>query len=195
MEDPRDSGEARPITQVLSRLANGEQSAADELLPLVYEHLRSLARARVGSADQTMQATALVHEAWVRLGAREAVTWESRGHFYGAAARAMRHILVEQARRRRSIKRGGERRAEEFEPDVAAPDEAVGLDLEALDLALTRFQEVHPRPARLVTLRYFGGLEMAEIAEVLGISLRTAERDWTFARTWLRRALVVDPHT
>lgn len=180
-----------PITRVLQRLAAGEPGAADELLPMVYEELRQLAQARVArlAPGQTLQATALVHEAWVRLGARDAVQWHDRAHFFGAAARAMRFILVEQARRKHSGKRGGGSAREVLHDDIAAPEEADAFDLEALDRALTQLEQEHERCARLVTLRYFGGLAMEEIAELLEVSDRTAQRDWLFARTWLRLAL------
>ncbi|MCA8964515.1 MAG: sigma-70 family RNA polymerase sigma factor [Planctomycetes bacterium] len=180
-----------PITQALQRLAAGHPGAADQLLPLVYDELRRLASSRlVGQGPgQTVEATALVHEAWLRLGGADAVHWDDRAHFFGAAARAMRFILVDHARHRARIKRGGDQKHEPLPPDVAVPEVAGEVDVEALDLALTRFEEEHPRPARLVMLRYFGGLPMEEIAKLLQVSLRTAERDWLFARSWLRARL------
>lgn len=193
MPEPEPRPADPPITRILRRLADGDQGAADDLLPLVYEELQELARARMRELGpgQTMQATALVHEAWMRLGGREAVAWDDRRHFYGAAARAMRLILVDQFRRRSRVKRGGgDGAAEPLETiEVAVPAEEPDFDLEALDLALTAFEEQHPRHARMVGLRYFGGLEMAAIAELLDVSLRTVERDWTFARTWLHREI------
>ena len=187
--------EAPAITRILQRLGRGEPGAADDLVPAVYDELREMARHRIAqlAPGQTVQATALVHEAWMRLGGREAVDWNDRAHFFGAAARAMRFILVEQARHRGRIKRGGGERPESLEDDrIAAPEESAALDLQALDRALDRMEHEHPRPAKLVMLRYFGGLGMEEIAETLAISLRTAERDWQFARSWLRRALADD---
>ena len=180
-----------PITRVLRRLADGEPGAADELLPLVYDELRRIATSRMAhqKPGQTLQATALVHEAWVRLGARDAVEWSDRAHFFGAAARAMRFILVEQTRRKGRDKRGGGLQREPLHDDIAAPEPTAGIDFGELDRALSLLEAKHPRPARLVMLRYFGGLPMAEIAELLGISLRSTERDWLFARTWLRRVL------
>lgn len=183
------SPERPPITQILRRLEAGESGAADELLPLVYDELRQLARSRMAAlaAGQTLQATALVHEAWVRLGAREAVHWDDRAHFFGAAVRAMRLILVDQARRKGRDKRGGGQRPEGLQADIEAPATGSGdLDLEALDAALTRLEAKHPRQARLVMLRFFGGLAMQDIAEQLAVSLATAERDWLFARAWLK---------
>lgn len=179
-----------PITRILRQLAAGEAGAADELLPLVYEELRQLARGRMAQLKpgQTMQATALVHEAWVNLGAREAVHWDDRSHFFGSAACAMRFILVQQARSKRRQKRGGDQQREPLY-DIEAPMTDSGFDLEALDQALTRLEAEHELHARLVNLRYFGGLGMQEIADMLSISLRTAERSWVFARSWLRREL------
>ena len=160
-------------------------------MPLVYDELRQLAQARVArlAPGQTLQATGLVHEAWVRLGAREAVDWRNRAHFFGAAARARRFILVEQARRKAAIKRGGDHRHEPLVDQVAAPEAAAPFDLQALDRALIRLEREHERSARLVMLRYFGGLEMAEIAELLEVTPRTLQRDWQFASSFLRVAL------
>lgn len=192
---PDDSASPQPaITRILDRLAKGEPGAADELVPVVYEELHRLAQSRIAqlAPGQTMQATALVHEAWVRLGAREAVDWNDRAHFFGAAARAMRFILIERVRHQRRQKRGGGQSAAPLHDDIAAPEATGGLDLEQLDAALTRFEAEHPRQARLVNLRYFGGLAMEEIAELLEVSLRTVERDWLFARSWLRRVMAAD---
>lgn len=125
----------------------------------------------------------------MRLGARDAVQWDDRAHFFGAAARAMRLILVDQARHKGRDKRGGGKQREPLSDEIAAPEMAANLDLQLLDRALTSFEDQHPRPARLVMLRYFGGLGMEEIAKMLEVSLSTVERDWLFARTWLRREM------
>lgn len=179
------------VTRVLSAIEQGDPSAANRLLPLVYDELRKLAAARLADEKpgQTLQPTALVHEAYVRLvGGGQPQDWNGRGHFFGAAAEAMRRILVEQARRKRRRKHGGERRRVDF-------DEALGLadgaspDLLALDDVLTRFEKVDADAAGVVKLRYFAGLTMPEVAEALDISLRQAERNWTYAKTWLHREL------
>jgi RNA polymerase sigma factor (TIGR02999 family) len=179
------------VTQILNAISHGDPRAAEQLLPLVYDELRKLAAQRLAQEKpgQTLQATALVHEAYLRLvdTDRDQV-WNGRGHFFAAAAEAMRRILVEQARRKGRSKHGGGHRR-------VALDEALNVaetpadDLVALDEALTRFEAVDPEAARLVKLRYFAGLTMAEAAEALGLSLRSAERNWTYARTWLRRDL------
>ena len=165
------------VTHILSAIEQGDPQAAAQLLPLVYDALRQLAAAKLGreAPGQTLDATALVHEAYLRLveGERRgsAPPWDSRRHFFAAAAEAMRRILVEQARRKRSVRHGGGRRR---------------LDL---DEALTRLDQEAPRRAELVKLRFFAGLTMPEAARALDISLATAERYWTFARAWLAAAL------
>jgi len=181
----------REVTGILSRIASGDALASAELLPLVYEELRRLAarELRDEPAGLTLQPTALVHEAWLRLVDQpEEAQWNHRGHFYSAAAIAMRRILVESARRRHSLKRGGGRdrvSLESIEPAM------IGRHPELLDLdeALTRLADIRPDLAQLVTLRYFAGLTLEQAAISLGIALRTAERNWTYARTWLRQAL------
>ena len=180
------------VTQILSAIAQGDPSAASQLLPLVYDQLRGLAAHKLAHEHpgQTLQPTALVHEAYLRLVGAEnqPQEWEGRGHFFAAAAEAMRRILVENARRKHRQKRGGGRAAQVLEPDlVAAPE--VSEDLLALDEALTRLAHVNPRAARLVHLRYFGGLTIQQAAEVLGISSRTADADWAYARAWLLAAI------
>jgi RNA polymerase sigma factor (TIGR02999 family) len=178
------------VTCILSAIERGDAQAAEQLLPLVYDELRKLAAQRLAQEKpgQTLQATALVHEAYVRLvGARDP-GWSSRGHFFAAAAEAMRRILVENARRKQRLRHGGGRRRlnlEDVEPAGAAPSE----DLLALDEALEQLALKDPIPAQLVKLRYFAGLTMEETAAALGIPLRTAERNWTYARTWLHRAI------
>src|SRR5215472_13425384 len=165
------------VTQILHAIAAGDPSAASQLLPLVYDELRQLAAQKLAreAAGQTLQPTALVHEAYLRLvGEAEELHWDNRGHFFAAAAEAMRRILVENARRKHRQKRGGGRTPQALEPDqVAAPE--VSEDLLALDEALTRLAHLNPRAGRVVQLRYFGGLTTKEAAEVLDISSRTAD--------------------
>jgi RNA polymerase sigma factor (TIGR02999 family) len=179
------------VTQILARMETGDPSAAEQLLPLVYDELRKLAAARMAqeAAGHTLQPTALVHEAYVRLvdGGRTR-QWDSRGHFFAAAAEAMRRILVDSARRRQSGKRGGDRSREPLdESEILAPE--TPDDLLALDDALSRLKAVDPRAAELVTLRYFAGLTLREAAEALGVSPRTADDIWAYARAWLFREL------
>ena len=179
------------ITQVLSRIESGDFSAADELLPLVYDELRKLAAAKLSQEKpgQTLQATALVHEAYLRLVDNSKTQhWDSRRHFFAAAAEAMRRILVENARQKRTAKRGGRwgRNAgpPEEVPIATQPD---ALEIVAVHEALERLAEGSPRTAELVKLRYFLGCTLAEAASILGIAHSTAEAEWTFARAWLRR--------
>jgi RNA polymerase sigma factor (TIGR02999 family) len=185
------------VTLILSAIEQGDASAADKLLPLVYDELRKLAAARMAqeSPGQTLQATALVHEAYLRLvtGSDDSRAWDGRGHFFSAAAEAMRRILIENARRKQQLKRGGDMdRVEIEELDLAAPHPRE--DLLSLDAALTKLQTVETTAAELVQLRYFAGLTLAEAAEVLKISSRSADRTWAYARAWLRRELQNDPH-
>jgi RNA polymerase sigma factor (TIGR02999 family) len=175
------------VTRILRAVGQGDPAAADELLPLLYEELRALAAQQMRAHEQpghTLQATALVHEAYLRLVGDESEShWDNRGHFFAAAAEAMRRILVDNARRKRSIKRGGGRRKvplEEFHRIAESPQ-----DLLDLDDALTRFAAQEPTKARLVQLRFFAGLSIPDAAASLGISLATAGRWWTFARAWL----------
>ncbi len=174
------------ITRILGAIEHGDPSASGALLPLVYAELRKLAAQKLGreKPGQTLQATALVHEAYVRLVGAEDGGWENRGHFFAAAAEAMRRILVEQARRKGRARHGGGKRRVDLEAGcsiVEPPDE----DLVALDEALTRLEALRPDRAEVVKLRFFAGLTMAETAKALGISQPTAERYWRFARTWL----------
>jgi RNA polymerase sigma factor (TIGR02999 family) len=175
------------VTRILSAIEAGDSKAAGELLPLVYDELRTLAAARLAGekSGQTLQATALVHEAYLRLvGDTRPQGWDGRGHFFAAAAEAMRRILVDNARRKGRVRHGGGRRRIDLdEQNLAA--ESPGDDLLAIDEALTRLAELDPRRAELVKLRFFAGLTMPEAAVALGISLATAERQWAFARTWL----------
>ena len=180
------------VTRILAQIESGDPSAAEQLMPLVYEELRKLAAVRLAAEKpgQTLQATALVHEAYVRLVGDERCepSWDNRGHFFAAAAEAMRRILVERARQRLSQKRGGQRvRLDLHIADVVSPekpDEIVALD-EALDL----LEKSDATAAQVVKLRFFAGLTLPQIATSLGVSLRTVERNWTYARTWLRGAL------
>ncbi len=179
------------VTQILAAIDNGEPRAADRLLPLVYDELRKLAAARLGRErpGQTLQATALVHEAYMRLvGGEDSQPWNGRGHFFGAAAEAMRRILVENARRKARIRHGGGlSRVDLDEVDIAAKE--ASTDLLALDEALDRLAEEELDVAQVVKLRYFAGLTIEQSAEALGISVRTANRHWAYARAWLYQQL------
>jgi RNA polymerase sigma factor (TIGR02999 family) len=176
------------VTRILSAIEMGDGKAAEELLPLVYDDLRKLAARRMAQEKpgQTLQATALVHEAYVRLiaSANPSARWAGRGHFFAAAAEAMRRILVESARRKGRIRHGGDRRRIELHDHLAAVLPASD-DLLALNEALARLESHDPVRAQVVKLRFFTGLPMPDVAESLGISLATAERYWTFARVWL----------
>jgi RNA polymerase sigma factor (TIGR02999 family) len=176
------------ITRILAAVEQGDPQAAEQLLPLVYEELRKLAARKLAheKPGHTLQATALVHEAYLRLvGGEKAQHWNSRGHFFSAAAEAMRRILVERARHKRSRKAGGGRRRLDL-ADVEPADAGPGLDLLALDEALELLARQDRRKAELVKLRFFAGLTTAEAAAVLGISTSTADNDWAYARCWLR---------
>ncbi len=179
------------VTRILSAIEQGDPQAAEQLLPLVYDELRKLAAQRLAQEKpgQTLQATALVHEAYLRLVDTErAPHWNSRGHFFAAAAQAMRRILVEQARRKKSAKAGGQRqRVPLNEPELAAPSRVV--DLIALDEALDRLAEQDSRKAEVVKLRFFAGLTIQQAAEALGIAESTVDADWAFAKAWLRLEL------
>ena len=187
------------VTRILSAIERGDPQAAEELLPLVYAELRQLAAHRLAheKPGQTLQATALVHEAYLRLvasgdaSASRAQRWDSRGHFFAAAAEAMRRILVENARRKDRLKHGRELQRVDLESGCRV-SEAPSLDLLALDEALTKLAESEPAKAELVKLRFFAGLTMPEAAAALDISLATAERYWTFAKAWLYAELVDD---
>jgi RNA polymerase sigma factor (TIGR02999 family) len=180
------------ITRILSAASGGDPRAAEQLLPLVYDELRKLAAARLAQEKpgHTLQPTALVHEAWLRVAGDNPQTWNGRGHFFGAAAEAMRRILIDHARRKRAVRHGGAmERANTGDggaPEIAAP---VGNDDEVLAVhdALDRLAARDPRKAELVKLRYFVGLSLEETAEALGISEATAKRDWVYARAWLLR--------
>ena len=185
------------LTQILVAIERGEPYAAEQLLPLVYEELRKLAAARLAQEKpgQTLQATALVHEAYLRLVAgelrgesptssRDARQWNSRAHFFRAAAEAMRRILIDRARQKLSLKRGGDRERVDLD-QVAASTELPAEDVLAVSQALDKLTEHAPDKAELVKLRYFGGHSLEEAAEILGISRATAARHWGYAKTWL----------
>jgi RNA polymerase sigma factor (TIGR02999 family) len=174
------------VTRILSAIEHGDAKAPEELLPLVYDELRKLAAQRLAreSPGQTLQATALVHEAYVRLLGSEPPSWNSRGHFFAAAAEAMRRILIENARRKRTEKHGGEFQRVEFD-GVDVPEAAPSHDILAVDEALSKLATEDPVKAELVKLRYFGGLSVEDAGRVLGISRATADRYWAYARVWL----------
>lgn len=176
---------------ILDGVAGGRELAGERLLPLVYDELRKLARHRLSDLPpgRTLQATALVHEAWLKLVGDADPGWNHRGHFFGAAARAMRDILVDHERRRRSLKRGGDRLRIEVSQELAADGGAPPEDLLELDAALRRLEQDRPRHHQVVMLRHFAGLTVPETAEALGISPATVDRDWAFARAWLHRTL------
>jgi RNA polymerase sigma-70 factor, ECF subfamily len=183
---------AHDVTALLQAWSGGDRAALEDLAPIVYRELHRQAERHMRGqpAGHTLQATALVHEAYLRLASGGAVEWKSRAHFFGVAAKAMRSILVDHARARRTSKRGGGAR----QVTLAAADEAGGRNVEVLELdqALQRLSELDPRKAALVELRWFGGLSNEEAAEVLAVSPATAKRDWRIARAWLRRELSPD---
>jgi RNA polymerase sigma factor (TIGR02999 family) len=179
------------VTRILSAIEHGEPHAADQLLPLVYEELRRLAAQKLAEEKpgQTLQATALVHEAYLRLvDTQQAQHWNSRGHFFGAAALAMRRILVDRARHKRSHKAGGGRARCDLDAlEIALPE--IPEDLLALDEALDKLAAADKKAAELVHLRFFAGLALPEAAQLLGISPRTADRLWAYARAWLHQEI------
>src|SRR4029079_6695927 len=182
------------VTRILSAIEQGDPRAAEQLLPLVYDELRKVAAQKLAQATpgQTLQATALVHEAYLRLvDTTKAHHWNGRGHFFAAAAEAMRRILVESARRKSRLKHGREHPRVDLDSDCLV-SAAPSLDLVALDEALSRLAETEPAKAELVKLRFFAGLTMPEAAAALNISLATAERYWTFAKSWLYAELADD---
>jgi RNA polymerase sigma factor (TIGR02999 family) len=188
---PPEAPPVSEVTPILSAIEQGDPHAAEQLLPLVYDELRRLAAAKLTqeAPGQTLQATALVHEAYLRLvDVEKAQHWDSRGHFFAAAAEAMRRILIDNARRRRSQRRGGEAKRQSLESlEAAAP--ASDEELLAIDEALERLHRLDAPKAELVKLRYFGGLTIPEAAQALGISVTTANRYWAYARAWLHEEL------
>ncbi|CAN5517120.1 sigma-70 family RNA polymerase sigma factor [soil metagenome] len=181
----------KPITQILLELRNGGRNTLDELLPLVYDELRRLAGSYLNRerSDHTLQPTALVHEAYIRLIGQNEIEWENRAHFFGISARLMREILIEHARGRKRQKRGGE-----FKTQIAL-DDAIGftdgkeLDVVAVDDALSKLEKIDEKQARIVELKFFGGLTVEEIAEVMTISPATVKREWSTAKLLLRKML------
>ncbi|WP_146390092.1 ECF-type sigma factor [Allorhodopirellula solitaria] len=180
------------VTQILNQIEGGDQQATEQLLPLVYQELRQLASRRMTheKAGHTLQPTALVHEAFLRLvGGENSQAWEGRGHFFAAAAESMRRILIESARRRNAEKRGGHFQRAELADDAAAIDPDDSETLLALDDALTKLESMDTELARLVQLRYFTGLTIDQTAELLDVSPRTVKRNWAYARAWLKREM------
>lgn len=179
------------LLQILTAVQGGDRKAADQLLPMVYNQLRQLARQKIAREKPgfTLDATALVHEAFLRLvGSGDSPKWDTKGHFFAAASEAMRRILIEIARRKGRLKHGGGKRRVDLDSLAITCETESGEwadDIIELDEALTEFEEKAPDAARLVNLRYFTGLTMGEAAEILGISTRTAQRNWAFAKAWL----------
>jgi RNA polymerase sigma factor (TIGR02999 family) len=182
------------LTRLLDAMREGDAAAGEALLVRIYETLRVLARTQLSRErqDHTLQPTALVHDAWVRLTAGAPVAWQNRSHFFAAAARAMRRLLVDHARARRAGRRRHDL-AEPLGPDLAEPTGPEAVDLIALDDALHALEQEDPRAHRVVELKYFSGLEMEEIAELLEVSAATVKRDWRFAQAWLRQRLADEP--
>lgn len=184
------AGRRAGVTDALAAIRGGDQAAQTELFSLVYEELRGMARHLMAGerGPRTLQPTALVHEAYLRLLRDRPLSWDSRGHFFAAAATAMRRILVERARRRRAVRHGGDLVRVTLDERVV-PAEAAAADLLALDEALDRLQAEDERAGRVVHLRYFAGLGIDETAEVMGLSPATVAREWSYARAWLRREI------
>jgi len=178
------------VTQLLVAWGGGDRAALDELMPLVYEELRRLAHHYMSRerAGHTLQTSALINEAYLRLVDQKNINWQDRAHFFGIAARLMRQVLVEYARKRRYAKRGGEARRVPLDEAMIVSEERAA-DVVALDDALKSLAEIDPRQSQIVELRFFGGLSIEETAEVLGVSPGTVMRDWTLAKAWLRRAI------
>lgn len=181
---------SRQVSQLLVAWSNGDEAAADELMPLVYDELRRMARRCMASQpeDHTLQTTALIHEAYLKLVGKEDRQWQNRAHFFGVAGQAMRHILVDYTRSRQATKRGGEGRTVTLDEAVLVSRERAG-EVVALDEALNKLTTLSPRQSRVVESRYFGGLSVEETAEVLKISPETVTRDWRMAKAWLLREL------
>ncbi len=202
MRSSGDSSRSHEVSTLLQAAQAGDRQAASDLLPLVYDELRRLASVRLAELPpgQTLQPTALVHEAYLKLVRSSDPGWTSRGHFFGAAARAMREILVDQARRKSRGKHGGGIGHREVADDIQAQSTFAtpGDDMIELDAALLRLEQNHPERAEIIMLRYFAGLTNDQVAAVMGVSARTIERGWRFARAWLHKELASrlgEPHT
>jgi len=184
------STSSQPVTELLTRWGNGDLSARDQLIPLVYDQLRRIARRCLSSqsSDHTLQPTALVHEAYLRLARRDSVGWQNRAHFFAMAAQMMRQILVDHARRQAAAKRGANPVTIVID-EASVMSKAPSLDLLALDNAMQRLAALDPRQCRIVELRFFGGLSIEETAQIVDISPATTKREWTTARLWLHHAL------
>lgn len=179
---------AHEITQILNRLTDGDRQAIDDLIPVVYEQMKRIAANQLAAEPaKATEPTGLVHEAYIRLIGNEKLAWQSRSHFFGACANVIRRILVDQARARRTAKRGSGEAAVALEESLVAKGRAV--DLVELDDALQELEKLAPRQVRLIELRYFGGLTEAEAAEVLQVSRRTVSGDWVMAKAWLQTKL------
>ncbi len=174
------------VTRILDAIAQGDANGAEKLLPLVYEELRRLAVQKMSqeAPGQTLQATALVHEAYIRLVGSDALSWANRAHFFAAAAEAMRRILIDNARRKQRLKHGADHHRIDIK-DVEIAVDGPSIDLIALDEALSKLAEEDPEAAKLVKMRFFAGLTLDQVAVVLGISRRTADRNWAYAKAWL----------
>src|SRR6185503_12459119 len=194
MDEPAQTTQRGAVTRILQAMGRGERACGEELLDLVYAELHRIAERQMGGErpGHTLQSTALVNEAYVRLLGEQSSDWQNRAHFFAAAAEAMRRILIDQARRRRAAKRGGGARAGELHDAIASPVAAddSSVDILALNDALSRLQEQDDRMALIVKLRYFTELSVDETASALNISRRTVIRDWIAAKAWLRRELV-----
>ena len=186
-----DSGVGKPITQILSEIKGGNQTALDELLPLVYDELRRLANVYLQRerSNHTLQPTALVHEAYLRLLGQKEIAWQNRAHFFGVAARLMREILIEYARAKNRLKRGGEFKTQIALDDAVSFAGAKDLDVVSVDEALTRLEKLDRRQARIVEMKFFAGMTIEEIAEVSEISPATVKREWSTAKLLLYKML------
>ena len=180
----------QPVTELLARWSQGDATARDALVPLVYDELRKIARRCLAGqrSSHTLQPTALVHEAYLRLAGRDSIVWTDRIHFFAMAAQIMRQILVDHARKRKTAKRGGDTITVVVD-DVSATSQQPSIDVLALDDALKRLATLDPRQSQIVELRFFGGLSIEKTAEVVKVSPATAKRDWTTARLWLHQAM------
>lgn len=186
------------VTRIIAEIAAGRDQATQELLPLVYQELRRIAAAQMARLrpGDTLQPTALVHEAYLKLVGSPGPGWNGRGHFFAAAAQAMREIIVDHVRRKVAAKRGGGQRAEPLDVEIAVDAELLGIeDVLSINAALARLEAEHPRKAQVVVMRFFGGLQDQEIAEALGVTTRTVEREWRFARAYLHEVLSSGAHT